>query len=75
MKKNERPLITNPEQLPIVLETKDVMSLMRCSNPTALEIIKQGYKEKLFPVLYSGNRPKINRDGFLEYLRTSHMAG
>jgi len=75
MKKLPRPVITSPEQLPIVLETKDVKDIMRCCTAKALEIIKTGYEQKQFAVIYSGKCPKINRDSFLEWLRTSHLAG
>lgn len=60
--------IYNPEQqLPYVLQTKDVMQLLQCSRPYALKAIRKAEKNGVF-VLWVGNRPRVNRDAFLEFL-------
>jgi redox-regulated HSP33 family molecular chaperone len=36
--------IYDPDQLPIVLKTQDVMNLCRCSKPSALAVIRKAEK-------------------------------
>lgn len=63
--------IYNPEQqLPFVLKTQDVMNLLQCSRPYAMQIIRKAEKNGV-GVHWVGNRPRVNRDSFLEYLRNS----
>jgi hypothetical protein len=62
--------IYEPEkQLPFVLKTQDVMNLMRCSRPYAMEIIRKAEKKGV-GVHWVGKQPRVNRDSFIEYLRT-----
>lgn len=65
--------IFEPEQLPIVLLTQDVMNLCRCSKPSALDIIRKAEKDGL-PVLWVGNRPRVNRDVFLSWMKRTRKA-
>lgn len=60
--------IYEPEQLPIVLKTQDVMNLCRCSRPSALDVIRKAEKQGIL-VLWIGNQPRVNRDVFLDWLR------
>jgi hypothetical protein len=61
--------IYEPEQLPYVLKTQDVMNLCRCSRPWAMKIIRKAEKRGV-GVHWVGKQPRVNRDSFLEYLRT-----
>lgn len=61
--------IYQPEQLPIVLKTQDIMNLCRCSRPSALTIIRQAEKAGIL-ILWIGNQPRVNRDVFLEWQKT-----
>jgi hypothetical protein len=61
--------IYEPDQLPIVLKTQDVANLCRCSRPSALDVIRKAEKQGV-RVLWIGNQPRLNRDVFIEWLRT-----
>lgn len=65
---SQASLIHKPEEeLPYVLQTKDIMRLLQCSRPYALKAIRKAEKNGVF-VLWVGNRPRVNRDAFLEFL-------
>lgn len=61
--------IYEPDQLPIVLKTQDVMNLCRCSKPWALTVIRKAEKQGIL-VLWIGNQPRVNRDVFLDWLQS-----
>lgn len=61
--------IYNPEQLPIVLKTQDVMNLCRCSRPNALNVVRKAQRQGV-NVLWIGNQPRVNRDVFLDWLQS-----
>lgn len=61
--------IYDPEQLPLVLKTQDVMNLCRCSKPSALDVIRQAEKQGIL-VLWVGNQPRVNRDVFIDWLQS-----
>lgn len=60
--------IYEPDQLPIVLKSQDVMNLCRCSKPSALAVVRKAEKQGV-RVLWIGNQPRLNRDVFIEWLR------
>lgn len=61
--------IHDSEQLPIVLKTQDIMNLCRCSRPNALDIIRRAEKQGIL-VLWVGNQPRVNRDVFIDWMKT-----
>jgi hypothetical protein len=61
--------IYEPDQLPIVLKTQDVMNLCRCSKPSALTVIRKAEKQGIL-VLWIGNQPRVNRDVFIDWLQS-----
>lgn len=61
--------IYEPDQLPIVLKTQDVMNLCRCSRPNALNIVRKAQRQGV-NVLWIGNQPRVNRDVFLNWLQS-----
>lgn len=61
--------IYEPDQLPIVLKTQDVMNLCRCSRPSALDIVRKAQKQGI-TVLWVGNQPRVNRDAFIDWLQS-----
>lgn len=64
--------ITSYKQLPLILTTTDIMMILRCSRPSALQIIKtEGHKKKNFFVTWVGNSPRVSRDSFLKWLKVS----
>ena len=60
--------IYEPDQLPIVLKTQDIMNLCRCSRPSALDILRKAEKQGIL-ILWVGNQPRVNRDVFIAWLR------
>lgn len=60
--------IYEPDQLPIVLKTQDVMNLCRCSKPSALAVVRKAEKQGI-RVLWIGNQPRVNRDAFIAWLQ------
>lgn len=71
MRVKNRPIISEPEQLPIALGTKDVMKLVRCCRPAAIKLIRQGESEGAFRVIRVGERRpelRVNRDAFIAWL-------
>lgn len=64
--------IYNPEQLPIVLKTQDVMNLCRCSRPNALDVVRKAEKDGIL-ILWIGNQPRVNRDVFIEWMQTRQI--
>lgn len=62
-------LIYEPDQLPIVLKTQDVMNLCRCSRPSALDVIRKAERQGIL-VLWIGNQPRVNRDVFIDWLQS-----
>lgn len=66
----ERPLYTDPSQLPLVLKTKDVVDLVGCCKSNALEVIRS-LEEDGLTVIWIGNsrkEPRISRDALLAFL-------
>lgn len=62
--------IFDPGQLPIVLKTQDIMNLCRCSKPSALDVVRKAEKQGVM-VLWIGNSPRVNRDVFLDWMKTT----
>ncbi len=62
--------IFDPDQLPFVLKTQDIMNLCRCSKPSALDVVRKA-EEQGIRVLWIGSRPRVNREVFLEWLQTT----
>jgi len=73
--KKERPVYNDYSSLPVVLRTNHVVDLMDCCEATALKLIRQWDKQKLFPVVWCGNSPRINRDAFLNYFSGGLISG
>lgn len=65
--KKERHPLTDYSSLPIVLHSNHIVEVLGCCEATALKTIRQWDKQKIFPVIWCGNSPRINRDAFLFY--------
>ena len=61
-------MITNINELPVVLSVDHLIDLSGLSRPTIYKLLDKADKTGIFPVRRAGNKWMISRDGFLSWL-------